>query len=199
MVVEDRAREDIAFIRRAIEEGGAYARACSPDMLIWGVAVALGHLGVYAFIRGWSPIPQRWVWTVCIGLPWLYSLRRQFAALVGRPRPPRGPMVQAVSMLWLGCGIFLTIMGIAAASTGAIREGWFDAVVAGIMGIAFFASASLTNLLRLRWIAIAWWLGEIALFALRHQIEVLPLSAVLMLVLLGGPGLVLLRRGARVR
>jgi hypothetical protein len=199
VVVEDRAREDIAFIRRAIEEGGAYAAACSPDMLVWGLAVALGHLGVYAFICGWSPIAPRWIWTVCIGLPWLYSLRRQFAPLFGRLRPLRGPMVQAVSMLWLGCGIFLTTMGIAAASTGAIREGWFDAVVAGTMGIAFFATAWMTNLRWLRWVAVAWWLGEIAVFALRHRIEVLPLSAVLMLVLLGGPGLVLLRRGARVR
>jgi len=52
VAVEDRAREDIAFIRRAIEEGGAYATASSPDMLVWGVAVALGYLHTYAFIRG---------------------------------------------------------------------------------------------------------------------------------------------------
>jgi hypothetical protein len=67
------------------------------------------------------------------------------------------------------------------------------------MGIAFFATAWMTNLPWLRWIAVAWWLGEVALFALRHQIEVLPVSAALMLLLLAGPGLVLLRRGARLR
>jgi hypothetical protein len=67
------------------------------------------------------------------------------------------------------------------------------------MGIAFFASASLANLRWLRWIAVAWWLGELAAFALRHQPEVLPLSAVLMLLLLAGPGFVLLRRGAQIR
>jgi hypothetical protein len=199
MTAEDRTREDIAFIREVIEEGGAYAAACSPDMLVWGIAVAIGYLGTYAFVRGWSPIAPRLVWTVCIGLPWLYSLRRQFAGLVGRPRLQRGPMVQALGMLWLGCGIFLTITGITAASTGAIREGWYDAVVPGVMGIAFFASASLANLRWLRWIAVAWWLGELAAFALRHQPEVLPLSAVLMLLLLAGPGFVLLRRGAQIR
>ena len=198
MIAEDRAREDIAFIRRAIEEGGAYARACSPDMLVWGIAIAVGHLAVYAFIRGWSAIPPNAVWAVCIGLPWLYSLRRQFRSLFGTAPPPRGPMAQALGMLWLGCGVFLTIMGIAAAATGAIRDGWFDAVVAGVMGIAFFASAWMTNLRWLRWIAVAWWVGEIAVFALRHQVEVLPLSAALMLLFLAGPGLVLLRRGARI-
>ena len=107
-------------------------------------------------------------------------------------------MAQALGMLWLGCGIFLTIMGFAAAWTGAIREGWFDAVVAGVMGIAFFASARLTNLSWLRWVALAWWLGELAIFSLRHHVERLPLSAALMLLLLAGPGLILLQRGARI-
>ena len=33
-MLEDQAREDIAFIRRAVEEGDAYATASSPDMLV---------------------------------------------------------------------------------------------------------------------------------------------------------------------
>jgi len=198
-VIEDRAREDIAFIRHAIEEGGAYATARSPDMLVWGIAVALGHLGAYASIRGWSPIAPNALWAVCICLPWLYSLRRLFKRLIGNSSSPRGPMALALSMLWLGCGIFLTTIVVAAMWTGANREGWLDPIVAGVMGIAFFATAWMTNLPWLRWIALAWWLGEVALFALRHQIEVLPVSAALMLLLLAGPGLVLLRRGARLR
>jgi len=41
----------------------------------------------------------------------------------------------------------------------------------------------------------AWWIGEIAIFALRHDAAVrLPLAAALMLVLLASPGLLLLRR-----
>jgi hypothetical protein len=74
------------------------------------------------------------------------------------------------------------------------RGGWFNAVVAGVMGIAFFAAASLARLPWLRWIGIAWWVGELALFALRHRIEALPVSAALMLLLLAGPGHVLLQR-----
>ena len=56
-MIKDQAREGIAFIRRAIEEGGAYATASSPDMLIWGIALAIGYLGTYCFIRGWSCSP----------------------------------------------------------------------------------------------------------------------------------------------
>jgi hypothetical protein len=108
-------------------------------------------------------------------------------------------MARALSMLWLGCGIFLTSLGLAAMWTGEVRGGWFEAVVAGVMGIACFASASLSNLSWLRWIAVGWWIGELAVFALRHHAEALPVTAVLMLALLAGPGLVLLQCQVRGR
>ena len=43
-------------------------------------------------------------------------------------------------------------------------------------------------------VGVGWWLGELALFALRHEPEVLPLAAVLYLLLLSGPGYVLWSR-----
>ncbi len=198
-MIDEQAREDIAFIRRAIEEGSAYATACSPDMLVWGVAVAIGYLGTYGFIRGWSPIAPNALWAACIGLPWLYSLRRQLGRLLGSAPSARGPMAQALSMLWLGCGVLLTTLAIAVCWDGEIRQGWFDAVVAGVLGTAFFASSWLANLPWLRWVAIAWWIGELAIFASRHHPEMLLLAAALMLALLAGPGLLLLMRGGRPR
>ena len=195
-MIEDRAREDIAFIRRAVEEGRNYATARGPDLLLWGIAVTIGYLGTYAFVRGWSPLPPVWLWALCIGLPWAYSLRRLMPAFA-RPCESGHPMTRALSMLWLGCGIFLTTLALAAIWTGEARQSWFDAVVAGVMGIAFFASAWLSSVGWLRWVAVLWWVGEVALLALRHRPEVLPLSAALMLSLLAGPGLVLMvrRRG----
>ena len=196
-MIEDQAREDIACIRRAIEEGGAYATASSPDMLVWGITVAIGYLGTYGFVRGWSLIAPGSLWAACLGLPWLFSLRRMARGLAGRKVLGRGPMAQALAMLWLGCGVFLTTLGIAVMATDEARSGWCDAVVAGVMGIGFFASAWLTRLPWLRWVGIAWWAGELALFALRHRIEALPLAAALMLLLLAGPGYVLISRRSR--
>ena len=192
-MVEDQAREDIAFIRRTIEEGSTYATGRSPDMLVWGVAIAVGYLGTYGFVRGWSLITPRVVWAVCLGLPWLFSLRRLARGLRGEVRARR-PMAQALAMLWFGCGVFLSTLAIATLVTDEARDAWCNTVVAGVMGIGFFASAWLARLPWLRWIAIAWWLGELALFALRHHAEALLLSAALMLVLLAGPGYLLLQK-----
>src|ERR1700751_2855843 len=95
----------IAFIRRAIEEGSAYATASSPDLLVWGIAVAIGYLGTYGFVRGWSPVAPGPLWAACAGPPWLFSLRRTVRSLAGRKIQARGPMAQALAMLWLGCGV----------------------------------------------------------------------------------------------
>lgn len=201
-MTEDEARADITFIRRAIEDGRSYAHARSPDLVVWGIAIAIGYLGTYARVRGWLMFDPNWLWALCIGLPWLYSLRwvaRRLAS--GANRPARNPMAIALGMSWLGCGVALTVLYLAAIWTGDIRflHGWFGSVSAGMIGIVFFTGAWLSNLAWLRWVGAGWWAGEVGLFALRWRPEAqLLLGAALMLLLFAGPGLVLLaRRGAR--
>jgi hypothetical protein len=195
MTLEDSVREDIAFIRRAVEQGRGYAAGRSLDMLVWGVAVAIGYLATYATAIRWWRVDPNWIWAVCIVLPWLYSLRRLFAALIfpSQPRPTSPPMVQALRMLWFGCGIFLSTLAVAVIVAGDMRQGWFNAVTAGIMGIGFFTSSYLCSLAWMRWVAVGWWIAALLLYALRQRVEVLPLSAVLMLLLLALPGLLLWR------
>ena len=194
-MIEGQAREDIAFIRRAVEQGRDFAAGRSLDMLVWGTAVAIGYLGTYATAIRWWRVDPNWVWAVCIVLPWLYSLRRLFAALLfpSKPRPTPPPMVQALRMLWFGCGIFLSSFAVAVIIGGDMRQGWFNAVSAGVLGIGFFASSFLCSLTWMRGVGIGWWVAALLLYALRHRVEVLPLSAVLMLLLLALPGLLLWR------
>jgi hypothetical protein len=195
---EDTARDDIAFIRRTIEQGRSVAVTWGPDILVWGIAIAAGYLGTYARVHDvWMANP-RWLWAACIVLPWLYSLRRlpQRLASRGQTCRPRPPMTLALQMLWLGCGIPLTILGLAAVVAGNRDTWWIDAAAAGAMGTAFFVSSFLCNLAWMRWVAVAWWAGEVASIALRDRPEGLLLGGVLMLVLLASPGLVLMRSRA---
>jgi hypothetical protein len=100
-------------------------------------------------------------------------------------------MVQAVRMLWLACGIVLTTLAVAVGLAGDWHQGWYNAVCCGVLGIGFFASSCLFNLGWMRLVAAGWWAGELLVYALRHRIEVLPVSAALMLLLLALPGFVL--------
>jgi len=190
---EDTAREDIAFIRRTIEQGRRIAGAWSPDMLVWGIAIAIGYFGTYARVRGWWTLDPNWLWVACIVLPWLYSLRRVWRPLLaGQSEAPQRALTSPLTMVWFACGIFLTILAFAAILAGE-RATWGSAVTAGVMGIGFFVSSSLCNLAWMRWVAIAWWVGELAMIVW-HGAESLLLMAALMLMLLALPGFVLMRR-----
>jgi hypothetical protein len=192
---EDAAREDIAFIRRTIEQGRRVAGAWSPDMLVWGVAVAIGYFGTYGRLRGLWRIDPDWLWVACILLPWAYSLRRVARRPFARQLIVQGerPLAAPLSMLWFACGIFLTILSLAVIVAGEPNAWWINPAAAGVMGIGFFVSSFLSNLAWLRWVAVAWWAGELAAFALRHHPEGLLLAGALMLVLLALPGFVLMR------
>ena len=188
---------DIAFIRSAVEGGRAYARGRSADLLIWGLFVAGGYLATYAYVRHWTSIDPNWFWAVAIGVPWLYSLRRLGARILGagNASPARSPMAQALSMLWIGCGISLTALAIAANWNGVVKYHWYDAAVASILAIAFFAGSALCNHRWMRYVAIAWWAGTFVLYGLRDSGILLVAAAAMMLAFLAGPGLVLLLSG----
>jgi hypothetical protein len=187
------ARDDIAFIRQAVADGRAFAFGRSPDILVWGIALAAGFFANYAVLKYGAPFNIGWIWLGTLILPWAFTLRRAFRSSHGSG----SVLVQAVSAVWIGSGIFLTTLTIAASWGDVLREGWMNAVAAGAFGFCFFASASLLKLGWMRFVAVGWWLGEIGLFEIRHTVEVCFLSGMLMLLLLAGPGLYILLHGAR--
>jgi hypothetical protein len=182
----DQVRDEIAFIRHAVGDGRDYVLSRSWDFVIWGVAIAVMYLGIYAKIRRWWDVDITTIALICTNVPWLYSLRGFF--LGSRREVP--PMARALGMLWIGCGITLSTLANILMYTGEMR-GSFAATTAGIMGIGFFASSYLCNLAWMRWVAVGWWAAEFATFALRDQPEVLLLAAALMFFLLALPGMVL--------
>jgi hypothetical protein len=192
---EDAAREDIAFIRRTIEQGRRIAGAWSPDMLVWGIAIAVGYFGTYSRVRGYWTTDPNWLWLACILLPWAYSPRRVRGRLFARAPDALAErrFASPLTMLWFACGIFLTILGLAVIASGERNAWWINSAAAGVMGIGFFVSSFLSNVVWLRWVGIAWWAGELAAFALRQRAEGLLLAGVLMLALLALPGLILMR------
>jgi hypothetical protein len=192
---EDAVRDDIAFIRRTMEQGRRVVGSWSADMLVWGIAVTLGYAGTYARVRGWWTLDPNWLWTGLVVLAWLYSLRR-VRRLASRTDAATARLMRSpIGMLWFACGVFLTITSFAVIFATAPNTWWINgAISAGVMGIAFFVSSFLCDLPWMRWVALAWWLGEVAMFVLRQQPEGLLLGGALMLVLLAVPGFVLMRR-----
>ena len=191
---EDAVRDDIAFIRRTMEQGRRVVGSWSADMLVWGIAVTLGYAGTYARVRGAWTLDPNWLWTGLVVLAWLYSLRRVLRLASRTDAAATRLMRSPIGMLWFACGVFLTITSFAMIFATAPNTWWINgAISAGVMGIAFFVSSFLCDLPWMRWVALAWWLGEVAMFVLRQRPEGLLLGGALMLLLLAVPGFVLMR------
>jgi hypothetical protein len=191
----DDARRDLATIKQAIEDGRLFAESGGGYMLIWGGAIGLAEFATYAAVRGWLPwllMHLGAMWPICISLAWVATVLliwrqcrvRRIHSLAGR----------ALGMTWLGCGVTLSILYLSTVMTGGFEPGWFLAVVAGTMGIGFFASSYLCAYRWMRAVAVAWWLSEAAFFSLRADAEILVLSGAMMLLMLALPGAVLLRK-----
>lgn len=187
-MTDDQARADITMIRAALEEGRSYATARSPDMIVWGCLIAAGYLGTWASVTGHLPLPPLWLWLGILTAGWLiYIVLRLLGRKPGAPRLT----VMALRMVWLGIGIGLTITSLVGNYLGHLGMGWFDPFGAAMFGAAFFASATLCGLPWLRWVAVAWWVGELGTFWLLGNVMSLPFSAALYVLLLAGPGLAL--------
>ena len=192
---EDRAREDIAFIRHALEGGRKYARFRAPDIAFWGGTMALGYLGTYAFVEGFSGVYPTYVWWPLVALGWFFSSRhfwrRRSAACDGEVR---GEAARILGALWLGFGITTISFSVLGAVAGH-AAGDMNFISAGLLGLCFFVSAAVTGIGWLRWIALGWWASEFLFAAMGDRPAALLVGAALMLGLLTLPGLVLwLRR-----
>lgn len=194
---EDNLREEIAFIKNALEEGRSYARVRSADFAVWGAAIALGYFGTYARVTGlWSADP-RIVWYVPVAAAWAFSLRDAIPALFRREaRAGAAPsqMVRTLRAIWFGYGMTATVLAVVAFA-GSPHPDWFDAVTAAMLGLCFFASAAVSGIGWLRGLACAWWGAAAVLYLMRGEAASLLAGGGFMVALLLLPGLVLwLRR-----
>jgi hypothetical protein len=192
--MSDEAQSDLAAIKRAIEDGRRFTGRGGGYMVIWGAVVGLAEFATYMTRQGWLDLHLSTLWEICVPLGWIAtallwwreSSTPRVISLAGR----------VVAMMWLGCGITLTLLYLSNVLTAGFQPGWFIAAVAGIMGLAFFASSYLCDYPWMRGVAVAWWLGEFGFIAGRANVEILALFGAMMLLLLALPGFVLLRKPA---
>jgi hypothetical protein len=194
MTMDEDARADLAVIRRAIEDGRRFAAGGGGYMILWGGVIGLGQLATYATVRGRLGLDLDVLWSVCLPLAWAATALLVWREI--RTRQVRTLAGRVLSMTWFGCGITLSVLYVATRLGGGFQPGWYLAISAGVMGIGFFATSFLCAYRWMRAVAVAWWLGEAALYLGRGNLETVALSGVMYLLLLALPGIVLARRPA---
>lgn len=186
---ESAVREDIAWIRSLMDESHRFLGETWRHQAVWGVVGITGMLGTYASLATDRYALVPWLWGLCLGAGWFYSL---VLSRHGASSAVRSAAARAFGGIWIGLGVTLTLIGGLTVLTGVIEASALSGVVALIFGAGYFASGFVAGLRWLQAVAVGWWVGGVVLLYWPTP-ESLLLLAAMMAVLELGPALRLRR------
>lgn len=185
----DTARRELAEIREWMDQGRQVMVETWRHQVWWGV------LSSVSLVSTWWAVEQEAWWAV--GTMWPAALLLGWAGsmFLARATPPRGSntATRALEAVWIGTGVTLSVLGLFGMYGGGIAPEALPGAIALVFGGTYLATARISGITWLRWVAGAWWLGGAALL-LRPTSSSLLVLAALALLLEAGPGLVLGRQ-----
>lgn len=194
--MERDAREDLALIRRVMEESRRAVVDRGMHFIIWGTLPALGMVATYVRVAtGEGPNPL-WAWIAVLVLSWSASMVVGWRE--GRRAPVKTLAYRLLTAMWVSVGVSLTIVGIAGMFGPMIPTGALAGLVATMLAPAVLVAGLLTQQPWLGWVAVGWWTGA-AVMLFFPGLYILLLMAVMSVLLLALPGALLMRRASRPR
>lgn len=184
--------EDLAMIRRLMEQNRGVIHGTAAHYLLWGVLVTAGLLATWASVQGRLGIEVAWIWPVTIGAGWLASMWIGYRQ--DRAAPVNTPAGRVMSAIWIGAGVAMTLLGFVGLYSGELGPNAMLASLSAVMGAAYFASGALHGSAWPRLVAAGWWAGSVAIF-LWPGVHSLLVMAGLMVFFHLVPGLVVYRSG----
>jgi hypothetical protein len=174
---EATAREELAWIRSLMDQNQRFLRGTWRHQFVWGLVGTVGLVGTWLAVRtqstGWIP----WIWVICVGSGWAYSLpfsrgRRS----VGPPRV-RSAASRAFGGIWMALGVTLTLLGTVSMFSGAIEPRAMPGIVAVVFGSAYFATGFVGGLRWIQIVGVTWWIGGVGLLFQQGPDALLVLAA----------------------
>jgi hypothetical protein len=181
--------EELAFIRKVMQDSRRTAVDNGMNYMFWGVWTALSAIVSYCSSQfhwhlGW------YLWGTVIPIGWVVSW-----LLIRQSRQRTGATSLAGNILvavWAGCGIASTLVGFVGGMT--VLGNGITGVIAMISGTGFYISGVLYGSAWLRYYAaIGWWSTGVLMF-LFPGIHVMVMLASAMMLFQLIPGIVLYRQ-----
>jgi len=171
------ALEEIALIKRVIEESREFTFNIGKNITIWGILISIAIFGSYgAIVNGYTRL-SIWIWAVTIGGGWIFSI----ISGIREKSKTRNYGVKTISFVWTSCGIAMTILGFAGTISGGIEDWAVAPVIATIMGTGFAGTAFVQELRWVMYVAVAWWLGALFMFFIKGYETLLIFGAMMIL------------------
>lgn len=167
MTIDDtnRAAEDLAFIRAALEASQRATALSAAYYVIWGALSTAGLLATwYALTR--SPIPGAatfWtIWGASLALGWVLTFWQAYRE--ARRTPAVNVATRRLGLTWAGIGISLTVCFFAGTATGALPWASVSGLVAVFLGLGLWLNGLHAGIAWLSWLALPWWIGAVVLW-----------------------------------
>ena len=184
------AIEEIALIRRVMEESRRFAFDNGKYYLTWGIIITMAIFAQYAVILTKNESVSSWIWIVAVCLGWIISIvmgMREPSKLGGWPVGAK-----LISLIWISSGVSMMIIGFVGPMTGALHDWAICPAIATVMGGAYTVSSLVYRMKWVTMVGIAWWVGALVMFAVKG-IATLPIFGTMMILFQIVPALVFYR------
>ncbi len=184
------AIEEIALIRRVMDESRRFAFDNGKYYLAWGILITMAIFAQYAVILTKNESVSSWIWIVGVGFGWIISI----VMGMREPSKPGGWPVGAklISLVWISSGVSMMIIGFVGPLTGALHSWAICPAIATVMGGAYTISSLVYRMKWVTVVGIAWWVGALVMFAVKG-IATLPIFGAMMILFQIVPALVFYR------
>lgn len=190
------ATEDLAYIRRIMEQSRRAVILRGDAFIIWGVVVFLGLIGNYLFttflVPGWA-WGAMWAGLMVIG----WTLTLLWARRVERNARCSTPAERLLGAVWLGCSIAMAVLGFAGIPLGVMPATGIGPATTAIAGIGVFLTGCLMGVRWVRNLAFVWWAIAV-IECIWHGREQFLIGAVVMVLFFIVPGIILKRQARNI-
>lgn len=190
---QQKALDDLAFIRKMMADSQTIIRSRSIDFIVWGILITAGLLGSYFLIlnRVYHSTGV-WMWLTLVAAGWIFAFTRGGFKSSSAPLTLAGRMMKGT---WLAVGISATIFGFIAPWADAISGAYISPSISTVIAIAFYLSGILYQKRWISFLAFYWWAGAVYMFFF-PSLETLLVNAFLIVTGQIIPGIFLYRETA---
>jgi hypothetical protein len=152
------AKNEIAFIKKVIEDSKRAVGGDNLGSVVWGVIVAIGMILTYLHIIALTDfIHVGLLWAILIALGWIYTV----SSMIKQRKKPSTKTFggRMLTSIWTACGIVMTCFGFYAAYLHVIEPWAIVPVCSLIIGIGYYVTADIVASRLTKIFALVWWIG----------------------------------------
>jgi len=186
-------QEEIAFIKKVMQDSRKIIYTDGKEFIYWGVIVTicLVHTYVAAVFHDSNPMLRiALFWSIMILLGWIgnyFIIRKRY-----KSSNIRSLAGNILGKIWLANGIGMMLVGFIGGFSGAIHGVFISPLMSSFLGGSYFISGAIYGKKMISYLAFLWWLGAIIMFIFPGVYSIL-MMAMMMILFQIVPGIILYR------